>query len=80
MLRVTVGNNLKRNVVLVDENTTLRECLESNEIDLTRGTMHLDSAPLGAGDLNKTFAELGYDGTPGKDKADLLSVVKADNA
>ena len=80
MLRVTVGNNLKRNVVLIDENTTLKACLEEAQIDLSRGIIHLDSAPVEAGGLNKTFAELGYDGTPGKDKAFLLSVTKADNA
>lgn len=80
MLKVTTGNNMKRTTVFVDENTTLKECLEANEVDYTRGTVHLDSAPLGPGDLNKTFASLGYDGTPDHDKCYLLNVVKADNA
>lgn len=80
MLRLTIANNMKRANVLVDENTTLREALESNEFDFSRGLLHLDSAPLQAGELNKTFADLGYDGTPGKDRAFISCVVKADNA
>lgn len=78
MLRVTIANNMKRNTVLIDENTTLRECMESNEFDYSKGVLHLDSAPIQPGDLNKTFFELGYDGTPGKDRAFLAAIVKAD--
>lgn len=80
MLRVTVANNLKRNTVLIDENTTLRDCLEQNQIDYSRGLLHVDSAPINPGDLNKTFAELGYDGTAGHDRVFLAAIVKADNA
>lgn len=80
MIKVTVANNMKRKNDLVDENTTLRECLENNEIDYSRGLLHLDSAPINPGDLNKTFAQLGYDGTPGKDRCFLAAIVKADNA
>lgn len=78
MLRVTMSNNLKRKVVLVDENTTLRATLEQNEFDVNKGLLHMDSAPINPGDLNKTFAELGYDGTPGKDSCFMSLVVKAD--
>ena len=75
MIKVTIGNNVKRDHVLVDENTTLRACLEANGIDYTRGTMHLDGSTLAAGDLDKTFASFGI-----AEKCFLLSVVKADNA
>ncbi len=75
MIKVTVGNNTKREAVLIDENTTLRTCLENNEIDYTRGTMHLDGAPLQPGDLDKTFQQMGI-----TSKCFLLNVVKADNA
>lgn len=80
MLRITMANNMKRETVLVDENSTLREVLESKNFDTTRGLLHMDSAPINPGDLNKTFAQLGYDGTPGKDRVFMSLVVKADNA
>ena len=75
MIKVTVGNNVKRSSVIVDEQTTLRSVLEANEIDYTRGTMHLDGSTLQPGDLDKTFEEMGI-----KEKTFLLNVVKADNA
>lgn len=80
MIRVTIGNNLKRTAYNLDANTTLRSALEQAGVDYTTGTMNLDGSSLNPGDLNKTFAELGYDGTEGKDKCFLLNVVKADNA
>lgn len=75
MVKVTLGNNVKRESVIVDENTTLRATLESNGVDYTRGTMHLDGSTLNPGDLDKTFAQLGI-----REKCFLLNVVKADNA
>jgi hypothetical protein len=75
MIKITVGNNVKRESVIKDENTTLRAVLEENGIDYTRGTMNLDGAPLQPGDLDKTFAQFGI-----TDKCFLLNVVKADNA
>ncbi len=75
MIKVTLGNNVNRTSVIIDENTTLRTALEDNGVDYTRGTMHLDGASPAPGDLDKTFASLGI-----TDKCFLLSVVKADNA
>ena len=75
MIKVTIGNNVKRDSIIVDENTTLRSALEDNGIDYTTGTMHLDGSSLKAGDLDKTFAEFGI-----TEKCYLLNVVKADNA
>lgn len=75
MIKITVGNNVKRESVIKDENTTLRAVLEENGIDYTRGSMNLDGAPLQPGDLDKTFAQFGV-----TDKCFLLNVVKADNA
>ena len=46
MIKVTVGNNVKREAVIIDENTTLRSCLEANGVDYTRGVMHLDGSSL----------------------------------
>lgn len=75
MVKVMVGNNVKRESVIVDSTTTLRTVLEDAGIDYTRGVMHLDGSSLMAGDLDKTFADFGI-----TEKCFLLNVVKADNA
>ena len=80
MVKVRVANNVKREDVLVSEETTIRAIFESNGIDYSRGTTTIDGSPLGAGELNKTLAQLGYTGEDGKDKCYLYNVVKADNA
>ena len=75
MIKVTMGNNVKRTSEILDENTTLREALEIAEVDYTRGMMNLDGSTLAPGDLDKTFADFGI-----TEKCYLLNVVKADNA
>ena len=75
MVKVIVGNNVKRETVIVPGNTTLRTVLEDNGIDYTRGQMNLDGATLGPGDLDKSFSDFGI-----AEKCFLISVVKADNA
>lgn len=75
MIKVTVGNNVKRDTVIVDSSTTLRTVLEDAGIDYTRGMMHLDGSSLNPGDLDKTFGDLGI-----TEKCFLLNVVKQDNA
>lgn len=75
MVRVTVGNNVKRERVVVDSSTTLREVLRNAGIDYTRGAMHLDGSSLNPGDLDKTFEDFGI-----AEECFLLNVVKADNA
>ena len=75
MIKVIVGNNVERKSDIVEPTKTLRQVLEANEIDYTRGVMHLDGSSLNPGDLDKTFAEFGI-----TEKCFLLNVVKADNA
>lgn len=75
MIKVTIGNNVKRESIIIDENTTLRKSLEDNGIDYTTGIMHLDGSSLNPGALDKTFADFGI-----TEKCYLLNVVKADNA
>jgi hypothetical protein len=75
MIKVTIGNNVKRTSEILDKNTTLRAALEGAEIDYTRGIMNLDGSTLNPGDLDKTFADFGI-----SEKCYLLNVVKADNA
>lgn len=80
MIKVYVGTTLKKAPKMVDENRTLKDVLTENNVDYTKGITTLDGAPLGAGALNKTFLEYGYDGTEGHNMATLMNVVKADNA
>lgn len=75
MVKVFVGNNVKRESVIVDGNTTLRQVLEDAGIDYTRSATHLDGQSLRAGELDKTFNELGV-----TERCFLLNVAKADNA
>lgn len=75
ILNITTGNNVSRKVVPVTSDTTIRDFCETNGIEYASGGLHLDGAPLGAGDLDKTFEDFGI-----VSKAYLLKVVKADNA
>lgn len=75
VINITTGNNVSRKTVPTTTNTTIRDFLEANGVDYTRGAMHLDGAPLSAGDFDKTFGDFGI-----TSKAYLLNVVKADNA
>ncbi len=75
MIKAIIGNNLGRQEYHLRPTTSLRSALEGAGIDYSRGSMHLDGATLQAGDLDKTFAELGI-----QEKCFLLNVIKADNA
>lgn len=84
MVQVIIGTTLKRKTFTLAPDTTLKAALEGAKadtgIDYATSMITLDGASLGAGDLNKTFKDLGYDGTYGHDSCMLISVVKADNA
>ena len=75
MIRVTVGNNVKRENVTVNNQTTLRTVLEQQGMDITRGNLTLDGATLPAGSLGRTFESFGI-----TEKCFLMQIVKADNA
>lgn len=75
MIKVTIGNNVKRKVMVIDENTTLRAALYEAEVDYSRGTTNLSGTVLSQDDLDKTFADFGI-----TDMCFLTNVAKADNA
>lgn len=76
MIKVSIGNNLKRENIVVDEaTTTLRKALEDNGIAYTGSVMYLDTVPLTDSELDKTFADCGI-----TESCYLLGVVKRDNA
>lgn len=75
MIKVRVGNNFQRSDVIVDSNTTLRQVLEDQGVDYTRGMTNLDGAMLAPGDLDKTFGDFGI-----TEYCYLTNVTKQDNA
>ena len=80
MINVEIGHNLKSEEIPFDKNTTLREAFEAAGYKYAGTTITLDGAAISPGDLNKTFAELGYDGSEGHDEATLFAITKTDNA
>lgn len=75
MVKITVGNNMKRIPVIVEDDATPRQVFEQNDIDYSHGMSTLDGATLGPGDLDKTFSQLGI-----TEKGFLYNVAKLDNA
>ncbi len=75
MIKATIGNNLDRKDYILTPDTTLRAALDEAGIDYSRGTMTLDGSSLQAGEMDKTFADLGI-----AERCFLMNVVKADNA
>ncbi len=75
MVKVTIGNNMQRQEVIVESDATIREVLEENHIEYGMASMHLDGVSLRPGDFDKTFEDLGV-----TDHCYLLAVTKTDNA
>ena len=75
MIKVQVGNTLKKSEKIVSADTTLRKVLEDAGVNYTTGITNLDGSSLTPGDLDKTFADFGI-----KERCYLVNVVKADNA
>lgn len=75
MIKVTIGNNMSRHSITIDENETLRTALEKENINYSIGMTSLDGCTLQPGDLDKTFADFGITSA-----CFLINVVKADNA
>lgn len=76
MIKVTVGQNMVKKTVDVDESTqTLRSVLEENGMDANRFTFHLDGDTVTRDMLDKTFAENGI-----YENCFLVSVSKTDSA
>lgn len=75
MINVTIGTNTNRKKVIVSKDSTLREVLESNNVNLSVGTIFIDGQAINFESLGRTLNELGV-----TDNAYILSVQKADNA
>ena len=76
MISVQIATNTQRNTVIVDpENTTVRKCLEDNNVNYSCAPVYLDGSSLNIGVHVLSFAQLGI-----TEKCLLTSVVKLDNA
>lgn len=75
MVQIKITSNTVRKTIMTDENNTVRDVLEANEINYTNAPIYIDGAPLNVGDHDKSFAELGI-----AEKCNLTAVVKTDNA
>lgn len=75
MVQVKIVTNAIRKTIATDENNTIRDVLEANEVNYANAPVYIDGAPLNIGDHDKTFNELGI-----KEKCMLTAVVKTENA
>lgn len=75
IINITLINNVTKKTVPTTTDTTVRDFLEANQFEYARRGVLVDGVPLGVGDLDKSFAELGVTGN-----AYVTSVAKADNA
>ena len=75
MIQIKIVTNTTRKTIATDENNTVRDVLEANEVNYANAPVYIDGAPLGIGDHDKSFAQLGI-----TEKCMLTSVVKTENA
>lgn len=73
MIQVLIGTNLNRKYITVDPSRTVKDVLQSENIDYSKGGIHLDGESLDAQSINKSFTELGV-----KEDCILVSIVKAE--
>lgn len=75
MIEVKIMANAGRKTIVTDENNTVRTVLEANDVNYEVAPIYIDGAPLGIGDHDKTFADLGI-----TEKCVVSAVVKTANA
>lgn len=75
MIQIKIVANNSRKTILTDENNTVRQVLDANEINYAVAPVYIDGAPLQVGDHDKSFAELGI-----TEKCLLTAIVKTENA
>jgi hypothetical protein len=75
MIQIKIVTNAVRKTIATDENSTVRQVLEANEVNYENAPVYIDGAPLNIGDHDKSFAQLGI-----TEKCMLTSVVKTENA
>lgn len=77
MIKISVGNNMNKETVIVDSGSTLRAAIEESGILMGNGLITMDGSMIKVGDLDKTFDDFGLDCDV---THSILAVVKSDNA
>lgn len=75
MVRVTLITNNPRKTVMAEENKTVKQILEENDVNYGNAATAVDGATLSAGEINKTLRELGIE-----DKVVISVLAHKDNA
>lgn len=73
MINLTVSNTTKREDIIVNGSTTVRECFEKANIDCSRGLISLDGTRVR--DMEASIESLGA-----VNGSSLMSIIKNDNA
>ena len=80
MLNARIGMNTGSDTYTIPEDFTIRQAFEEAGIDYEGKAVILNGGGCAPGVLDKTFRELGMDGTPGHDRVFLSAISKVDNA
>lgn len=75
IINAKFGKNTERYNKNINSEDTIKKVLQDEDIDYNTTTILIDGAPLGVGDINKTFDEMGI-----TDTVYINAVVKASNA
>ena len=77
MIKLTIGTNTDRKIVMVEPDQTLADVLSEHNVDSSRSALHLNGTLIPGADKELTFRELGI---ADNSEAMLISVIKADSA
>lgn len=75
MIQVTIGTNLDRRKVIVEDSATPKQVMIDNDVDYSVATVHLDGAIIDTAEMNKPLSSFGITET-----CMLIAVVKDENA
>jgi hypothetical protein len=75
MVKVKVANNMTAKEIIVEGETTVKECFAKAGISCDRSTVCIDGQNLGTSQLNKTLNELGV-----VEETTIMAIIKNDNA
>lgn len=75
IINAKFGKNTERYNKNINSEDTIKKVLQDEDIDYNTTTILIDGAPLGVGDINKTFDEMNI-----TDTVYINAVVKASNA
>ena len=75
MIKVKVGDSVRRTEKVVDKNTTLVAVLEDAGVNYTDYIINLNGDPLTVEELQKTFADFNVGA-----ECSLIGAVKSDNS